>query len=227
MSLPTLFERRIKMIDNLKAKNPDIEVVSVFDEKFSTFGRVITVDGSDELIAAAKTLEMPEKVIYTAAEKAFEGCRALKTLTDGFFGTLPAQVGYCYGHNVMLNATEWHTASEINIAVTPIILLLAHRWDIVDGKIDSSKFVAFYVPEGTAVEVYATSLHYTPCQVCDSGFGCIVVLPEGTNLPLDEATSDKLLTAKNKWLLAHVDNAAKIAQGAVAGITGKNYEIKY
>lgn len=143
------------------------------------------------------------------------------------FGTLPTQIGYCCGHNSFLNATEWHTSSEINIAVTPLILILGHRWDIVNGIIDSSKFKAFYLPKGTVTEVYATTLHYTPCQVTDDGFGCIVALPEGTNTPLDTESKDKLLTAKNKWLLAHTENKAKIKQGAVAGITGENIFIHY
>lgn len=79
----------------------------------------------------------------------------------------------------------------------------------------------------TVTEVYATALHYTPCQVTDDGFGCIVALPEGTNTPLDTESKDKLLTAKNKWLLAHTENKAKIKQGAVAGITGENIFIHY
>ena len=108
-----------------------------------------------------------------------------------------------------------------------MVLILGHRWDIENGKIDSSKFKAFYLPKGTVTEVYATTLHYTPCQTADSGFGCIVALTEGTNTPLDTESNDKLLTAKNKWLLAHTENAAKIKQGAYTGIMGKNINIHY
>ena len=55
----------------------------------------------------------------------------------------------------------------------------------------------------------------------------VVSLPKDTNTALETELLDKRITAKNKWLIAHVDNEAKIKQGAVAGITGINYEIKW
>ena len=83
------------------------------------------------------------------------------------------------------------------------------------------------MPKGTAVEIYATTLHYNPCQASGDGFGCIVALPKGTNTALETAVNDKFMTAKNKWLIAHIDNTAKIKQGAMAGITGTNHQIEY
>ena len=65
---------------------------------------------------------------------------------------------------------------------------------------------AFLVPKGTAVEVYATTLHYAPCGVKGEGFKVGIVLPAGTNYPLETSHSDgedKLITAKNKWLIGH------------------------
>ena len=140
---------------------------------------------------------------------------------------MDSQLGYCWGHSNFLNATEWHKGSEINIAITPLVLILGHVWDIVDGKIDSSDFTAFYLPAGTVVEVYETTLHFCPCEVEQSGFGCVVGLPEGTNTNLETKVENKMLFRKNKWLICHVDNKALIEKGVVAGITGTNYEIKY
>ena len=77
------------------------------------------------------------------------------------------------------------------------------------------------------MECYATTLHYGPCQVKDNGFGWIVALPEGTNTDLDCEYEDKLLWAKNKWLIAHKENQELIEQGAIAGVSGINFEIKY
>ncbi len=136
-------------------------------------------------------------------------------------------VGYCFGHNNFLNATEWHTSSEINIAVTPLVLILGHVWDIVDGKIDSSEFKAFYLPKGTVAEIYATSLHFCPCEVGKNGFGCVVALPKGTNTDLTVKPEDKKIFRKNKWIIAHEENKALIQRGVLTGITGKNYIIKY
>ena len=59
------------------------------------------------------------------------------------------------------------------------------------------------------------------------GFGCVVGLPKDTNTALVDSKESKLLWAKNKWLLAHTKNEGLVARGAVAGITGENFEIKY
>jgi hypothetical protein len=127
----------------------------------------------------------------------------------------------------MLNATEWHTSSEVNLAITPLVLILGKRTDIRDGKINSADMKAFYVPAGALIEVYATTLHFCPCQVSDEGFGCVVVLPLGTNVPLDYEVSDPLLFRKNKWIIAHEENQTLIDRGVVAGIYGVNYKINY
>ena len=214
------------MLENLKKLNPDIAVHSVYENEFKSFGRILKLN-TEEIIKVAEGFQMPENVIYTPSTKEFEELSIAKEINDEIFGTLPTQTGYCYGHSKMLNATEWHTSSEINIAVTDMVLILGHLWDIENDTIDSSMFKAFYVPKGTAIEVYATTLHYCPCQVSDAGFRCVVSLPKHTNTALEKSLDDKKITAKNKWLIAHVDNEAKIKQGAVAGITGTNFEIKY
>lgn len=83
------------------------------------------------------------------------------------------------------------------------------------------------VPAGTAVEVYATTLHYAPCTAQgENGFRCVIVLPEGTNteldFPVDAKGEERLLTAKNKWLIAHEE--ANI-EGAFCGLKGENITI--
>lgn len=216
------------MLDRLKEKNPDIKMYSVLDEEFRTFGRIIKDVDTREILKVAKQIELQEVgVRYLASEENFEKLAIAEEIRNEVFGTLPTEIGYCWGHSSFLNATEWHTSSEINIAVTPIVLFLGHLWEIEDGKTDASKFTAFFVPEGVAIEVYATTTHYCPCQVQDEGFGCVVVLPKETNTQLEVQTKDKLMTAKNKWVVAHNDNHAMIARGITAGISGENLELKY
>ena len=85
---------------------------------------------------------------------------------------------------------------------------------------------AFKIPKGTAVEIYCTTLHYAPCDLNNEGFKLTVVLPKGTNEPLDEAhkdAEDKLITAKNKWLIAHAEGGQDPA--AFIGLVGKNLNI--
>ena len=216
------------MLDTLKLKNPDIKLYSVNSEEFKTFGRVITGLDTSEIIKAAEKISRPALgSAYTTSEESFEKLPTAKEIENKFFGTLPSQIGYCHGHNSLLNAAEWHMSSEINIAVTPLVLILGHIWDIENGKTDSSKFTVFYLPAGTVAEVYSTTLHFCPCEVEKGGFGCIVGLPLGTNTPLETEGPDPLLFRKNKWLIAHNDNKALISRGVLPGISGENFKINY
>lgn len=216
------------MLEKLKKLNPDIEFYDITDAAFKPFGRVIEGINTAEIVGVGKSIKnVGDGSSYVATEPKFEALPIAAVIRDDLFGTLPTQVGYCWGHNTMMNATEWHTSSEINIAVTPIVLILGQRADIENGMIDSSKFKAFFVPEGAAIEVYATSLHYCACQVSDNGFGCVVALPKDTNTKLTEKATDPKMIAKNKWLIAHIDNKKMTDSGNVPGITGVNYEIKY
>lgn len=216
------------MLEVLKKLNPDIEIYDVSDKEFTTFGRVIKDLDTSQIIETGKKIPNPESgSSYLPSVPDFEVLIISNQIENEYFGALPIQVGYCWGHNNFFNATEWHTSSEINIAVTPLVLILGHIWDIRDGKIDSSKFKAFYLPAGTAVEVYATSLHFCPCEVDKNGFGCVVGLPKGTNTDIALTEKDSLLFRKNKWIISHVENETLINRGVAAGITGTNFEIKY
>ena len=96
-----------------------------------------------------------------------------------------------------------------------------------DYTYDTAKVEGFFVPAKTAVELYATTLHYAPCQASEEGFRCVIVLPEGTNHELDFSVvsegEEKLMTAKNKWLIAHED--AKIG-GTFCGLKGENISLE-
>lgn len=216
------------MLKVLREKNSDIEIFSVESEEFKKFGRIINDISTDEIINVAKSVEpVGSGSSYVPSYSDFEKLDIATEIKNKLFGTMPTQIGYCWGYNSLMNATEWHTSSEINIAITPIVLILGYIWDIENGKIDSSKFKAFYLPQGTIVEVYATSLHYCPCQVSDNGFGCVVGLPAETNTDLKIKSDDKLLLCKNKWLISHKDNAELDSTDMYVGLTGKNIKISY
>ena len=85
---------------------------------------------------------------------------------------------------------------------------------------------AFLVPKGTAVEVYATTLHYAPCGVDGDGFKVSVILPRGTNFPLKaehKGGEDSLITAVNKWLIGHAEGGFTGSEHI--GLIGKNLNI--
>lgn len=205
-----------------------IKIQKVTDEGFKKYGRVLTSDYDvAELIQKMGETPCPDDVIYVPSDANLEKLAIYKDFTNSLYGGLPVQIGYCNGHNNLLNAVEYHRSSEVNVACTDVILLIGSEQDIEDDfTYDTSKIEAFLLPAGTVAEVYATTLHYAPCGVDGAGFRCVVVLPRDTNLDLevqpDSAKEDKLLVARNKWLIAHPD--AKIA-GAFNGLKGENIQV--
>ena len=204
-----------------------MKIQKVTDPAFRKYGQVLEGYDFTGLIKEMKHTPVPEDVIYVPSVEELEALDIMKDLQNKGYGGLPVQIGYCNGHNKKLNAVEYHRNSEINVAVTDLVLLIGHQQDIeLDHTYDTSKIEAFLVPAGTGIEVYATTLHYAPCHVNEGGFQCVVVLPKGTNTDLTFQTGktgeDSLMTAKNKWLIAHED--AKI-EGAFNGLKGENITI--
>ena len=204
-----------------------MKIQKVTDSAFRKYGQVLEGYDFTGLIKEMKHTPVPEDVIYVPSVEEMEALDIMKDLQNKGYGGLPVQIGYCNGHNKKLNAVEYHRNSEINVAVTDLVLLIGHQQDIEpDHTYDTSKIEAFLVPAGTGIEVYATTLHYAPCHVNEGGFQCVVVLPKGTNTDLtfqtEKTGEDSLMTAKNKWLIAHED--AKIA-GAFNGLKGENITI--
>lgn len=204
-----------------------MEIKSVFDAEFGKYGSVKTNYDVTQLVKVMEHTPVPEDVIYVPSDEELECLPIKKELEQYEFGGLPIQIGYCNGHNKQLNGLEYHRNSELNIAVTDLILLLGKQEDITkDFTYDTSKVEAFFVPAKTVVELYATTLHYAPCHAKEQGFQCVVVLPKGTNTELTferpQEGEGKLMTAKNKWLLAHKD--AKIPD-AFCGLIGENLTV--
>lgn len=204
-----------------------MKIYSVHDNEFKQFGRVIDVDVT-ELLETAKKVEMPESGSkYVPSLEAFEELPIKEYFQDEIFGQMPMQLGFCWGYNDTMNALEWHTCSEINVATEDQVLLLGDIRDMEkDNKYNSEKVRAFKLKKGETIEIYATTLHYCPIH-CDAkiGFGSVVGLTKGTNTPLDKKPETNLLFAKNKWLIAHEDNEALKARGASSTIYGENYKL--
>jgi hypothetical protein len=204
---------------------------SVRDAAFAPFGRVLDAPASltAPILSALAATPLPEATDYVACEPTIQGLPEAGELALALFGGIPAQFGWCNGHNTKLNCLEYHRSSEFNLGCEDFVLLLAKQDDIVGGRLDTSCVEAFRVPAGTLVEVFATTLHYAPCHVdASTGFHVLVALPDGTNGPKPEHVPDAgdsdLLWASNKWLLAH-EESAEAASGAVRALTGPNIDI--
>ena len=206
-----------------------MQILSVNGDEFKKYGRVVDNVDFTELIQELKRTPIPSGVVYEPAVKELEALPIRLDISSVVYGEMPIQIGYCNGHNSKLNALEYHRDSEINIAVTDMVLLLAKEEEIEDDHtLDTSKVKAFFVPAGTMIEVYATTLHYAPCQTSAKGFRCVVVLPKGTNgelshRPENKSGEEKLLAAVNKWLIGHEEGG--LPEGSFIGLKGENIEV--
>ncbi len=215
-------------LEELQKVNPQIEIKCVCDDSFLPYGRLVDVDTAEMVEMVKKSAPMPEKgTRYVTELEAIDTMPVAQEYRETLCGQLDEQWGLCWGYNSAMNALEWHTCNEFNVGVTDLVLLLAKRADIgKDGKLDSAKVKAFYLPEGKMIEVYSDTLHFAPCMVDNNGFSCVVGLQRGTNTNIDPAMKkDPLVTAKNKWLLAHEDLKAMVEHGCFPGIYGVNWVI--
>lgn len=212
-----------------------MKIKSVFSKEFERYGKVLTGYDTKELLATLEeSSPMPaDSTVYVPEDSKLQALPVTKEFQQRAYGGMPVQAGYCNGFNTKLNCFEYHRGSELNIPSRDIILLLACVSDIHRGKISTSATRAFRVPAGTVVQIYETSLHYAPC--CDvkgdeisQGFRVVIVLPKDTNTDKEEIQvnnqEDKMLWAKNKWLLAH-PSSAEAKAGAYVGLTGKNIDL--
>ena len=207
-----------------------MKIYSVTDAAFRPYGKILEGYDTAPLCAAMRSIPMPEQgTAYEPSIPVLEECALYGALQNNAYGGMPIQLGLCWGYNTRLNCLEYHRDSEVNVGARDFILLLGKQDEIENGVLDTGKVKAFRVPAGMAVEVYATTLHYAPCHLDESkGFRVMVALPWLTNTDKPAlrqlAPEDKLLWARNKWLLAHAESS-EAAQGAYVGLVGENIDI--
>ncbi len=229
-------------LEELRALNP-FTVSDIESDDFRSFGRIIKNLKTEELIRCAEEeTDVPQEGnIYVPSFEEFEALEITDEMRHVYFGGMEIQTGYCNGKNSTFNGFEYHKAPEINVAVTDYCLALGHSWEISeDLKYDVSQAKVFYVKKGTVYEMFGTTLHLSPMKVSEGGFKAVVVLPRGTNTPLDEDQRRRaeeaalsgdneagLLLQKSKWIISHPDREPLIRQGAYPGVTGPNMEVRY
>ena len=221
------------MLNHLNEVN-DVKIFSVFDEEFKTYGRIVKGYDFTELVDYMRdNTEIPEiGNVYVPSVMEMEKLPVYHDIQNVLYGDMPVQIGFCNGRNSTYNGFEFHKGSEINIAVTDFMLVLGHIWELEDNCFYVGNEKVFFVPKGTAIEMYQTTLHLSPCKTCDGGFKDIVILPRGTNTPRDEKvrnadSESALLLQKNKWVIAHKDREPLVKQGAFTGFIGENKKLHY
>ncbi len=208
-----------------------MKLYSCDDEAFRPYGRVLTGLPTAGLVEWMQTqVKIAEGTQYQRSVGALEDLPGPEALTwkqwasKVFYGSFPAQVGWVAGHSRKLNALEYHKASEITVATTDLVLFLGRLQDVQDHRsYDSGLIEGFRLTAGTAVEIYSTTLHFAPVTHSPTGFQAVIILPLGTNAPLEKvntqaAGEEGLLWMANKWLIACQDSIPA-KRGAKVGIS--------
>ncbi|MEC0184690.1 DUF4867 family protein [Paenibacillus peoriae] len=218
-------------LNEIRHLNAQLVVNEIFDDEFLAYGKVLGHYNFDELLGYVnKNIGIPSYGNqYFTSNLNVEQFSVLRFIREDVYGQLPIQAGTCSGQNSKLNGLEYHQGSEVVIAATDCIHLVGKVQDIVNHEYHSGKVRAFLQRKGTAIELYSTTLHYAPCKTEDNGYLTVVLLPLGTNEPLDEVGDgrNKLVVKKNKFLMVHSSQHEKIAAGVHPGIIGENIEVQY
>ena len=202
-----------------------MKIYSVYDPEFKPYGQI--VEGLEntiqEILPVLQAAPQGAGVEYVPEYEPLQELPAMVEISEHCYGGMPVELGWCNGHNTILNCLEYHRDSEFNLGTEDFVLLLARQEEIENGVLNTEKVKAFRVPAGVPVEVYATTLHYAPCNANDGGFKCVVALPKGTNTDIEKRApkteEDKMLFARNKWLLMHPEAAE---EGQYVGLVGEN-----
>ena len=202
-----------------------MKIYSIHDKEFAKYGKVIPAPYFVELKKASDSIPVPETgSLYKASEPTFE-TEQITAYYKEVFGMMDVQVGYCWGRNDILNALEWHKNSEVAVALSDLVMLLGDLTEMENGEYDTSKIKAFAFKEGESAELYATTLHFSPARSDGKVFKNVVVLPRGTNLPLEKPSQDRFLHAINKWIIVHSDFKRLVDMGRVVGLKGENIKL--
>ena len=82
-----------------------MKIYDVTDGEFQKYGRIVDeIDFSGLVKALEEHTPVPEGVAYVPGAGELESLPVKEELQRRIYGELPIQVGYCNGHNSMLNA---------------------------------------------------------------------------------------------------------------------------
>ncbi|MGL1892915.1 MAG: DUF4867 family protein [Spirochaetaceae bacterium] len=211
------------MLERLRELNPNLQLFNVDSKEFTFYGHQLKGHNFAPMFSDALKAMEKDGPTYFKDIESLHKTPSFTYLKDTVFGEIEIQTGICFGNNTLLNGMEWHKSSEVIISVTDVVLMLGKHTDIVNDSWNSSLTQCFYLPKGTAVELYAGTLHLAPCRTSETPFCTIIVLPTGTNSPLKNSTTDNTLFMQNKWLICHNDSPA-VKRGAYVGINGDNLD---
>ena len=191
----------------LRQKNPGLAIHTVDEPLFRRYARLVESPVFAEVAAYIdRTTTVPERNTYVADVPELHTPETDAALS-AFYGGLVPQIGWCNGPNFSMNGSEYHKGPELTIAITDCLMWWMLPEDLVDfDHVDSSKAEVFYIPQGCAFLLKPEILHLAPCKVDSRGYKTVIILPMGTNRPIDPELKDP----------AHVQQVHDHTQGLAA-----------
>lgn len=218
--------------------NPHLHVQPLTTDAFSSYGCTHKIDVAvfKEISSVLDSLPELNKLgdeVYIPSSDKLEALPCATFIQNNLYGTVPSQIGAYAGKAFKLSALEYHKCNEILFITTPAVLLLGHMQDLQELTYDTSKLEAFFVPANTCVELYSSTLHFSPLAVTSQPVRQAVVQQRFTNTPFTNEhpkpqctiKGDEMLLERNKWVIVHPE-AADMLNGAFIGLTGENLQIK-
>ena len=84
-------------------------IYDVFDERFRPYGRVVReFDGARLCQVLRSQTPVPEGTCYVPEADCLMALPEREALERHILGGLPVQMGWCNGHNTVLNCLEYH-----------------------------------------------------------------------------------------------------------------------
>ncbi len=223
-------------LELLREKNPNLTIHTVDEGLFGRYARLVQSPVFQEVASYIdKNTTIPERNTYVADIPELHSKRVDQALSL-FYGGLVPQIGYCNGPNFSMNGSEYHKGPELTIAITDCLMWWMLPEDLVDfDHVDSSKAEVFYIPQGCAFLLKPEILHLAPCKVDHRGYKTVIILPMGTNAPLDPEIKERyrqsgdpearILHMANKYMITHKDWQPLVGQGVHIGLRGENRSV--
>jgi len=218
-------------LEEFRKLNPEYKILSIEDPDFKKYGTVYDnydIGEVTEYMNKNVEISSPEN-FYTPSNVELEKIPVIQKMGNDIYAFMPIEAGECTGQSTNFSAIEYHQGSETNIMLTDVIMVLGQRATLDTKGVYSPRDDGqiFFVPAGTVVEFYSSTLHYAPIKVHDSGFSIIVMLIKGSNeeLPAGFKSDNKRIVKQNKFQLVDPSRKDKIAIGVQVGLTGKMIEM--
>lgn len=210
--------------------NKHLHLKMITGSSFRKYGAIHDVGELSDYIAFLNRQEIGASMgdeTYIPSSPELEEMITSMYFKTNLFGAVDCQIGWYTGKANKLNALEFHKCAEILYLISPAVLLLGAVGDLECNTYHSDRLDAFFVPALTCVELFSSTLHFSPLAVMESGVRQIVVQQKNTNTPnlvkVDKKLEiDRLLLERNKWVIAHAEAKSLVDAGAYVGLVGEN-----